>query len=84
MIMREELKDFELDQVTGGTVIFSNIYNAVAFSTLRQKYSLKCNWKTARNFVEELLEAHPEMSEAAFDAFAKEQLDAMNYLGDPM
>lgn len=82
--MKSELKDNELEQVNGGTVVFSNIYNAVGFSTLGQKYSLTCDWQTARNYVEGLLADHPEMSDSAFDAYAKQQLQAKGWLGNPM
>ena len=82
--MKQILDDPQLEQVAGGTVVFSNVYNAVAFVTTQEKYNLTCDWKEARNYVEELLEQHPEMSDAAFDQFAKQQLVNKGWLGSKM
>ena len=79
--MRTEIKDNQLDNVVGGTVIISKDYNVIGFTTLGEKFNLVgVDARTARNFVEELLDANRDMTNAAFDAFCKEQLQAKGWI----
>jgi len=77
---RIELDDFDLENVNGGTVVISNVYNAVGFSTTGQRYDLTVPWKTARDKRDELLEQYPNMGERAFDEFCKQTFDDLGWL----
>lgn len=79
--MREELNEQALDQVVGGTVIISKDYMTVGFSTTREKFSLKnCTFKQVRNYIDDLLEENPNLSNAAFDKLAKDNLKAKGWI----
>ncbi len=65
----------DLDNVVGGTVVISQDYMAVGFTTTGEKYDLmNCTYKEARNYVEDLLEANKNLSNAQFDALVKKEL----------
>ena len=79
--MREQINDQEMENVVGGTVIISKDYNNIGFSTTREKFDLKnCTFKQARNYVDDLLEEHPEMSNAEFDNFVKNAFKAKGWI----
>ena len=79
--MREQINDQEMENVVGGTVIISKDYNNIGFSTTREKFDLKnCTFKQARNSVDDLLEEHPEMSNAEFDNFVKNAFKAKGWI----
>jgi len=79
--VKKEIFDNELDNVVGGTVIISRDYMIVGFSTTREKFNLvNVSYKDARNFVEDLLDEHRDMSNAEFDAFCKETLFANGWI----
>ena len=79
--MRAEIKDSELEQVSGGTVVFSKDYNMVGFSTMNTSFPLKnCTYREAANYVEDLLDENKGMSNAEFDAFAKKMLKAKGWI----
>lgn len=77
---RIALNDFDLEEVNGGTVVISNLYNAVGFSTLGKLFDLTVPWKTARDLRDQLLEENPNMGEKAFDQFCMEKFDELGWL----
>ncbi len=79
--MREELNEKALEEVVGGTVIISKDYMNVGFSTTREKFDLKnCTYRQVRNFIDDLLDENPNLSNAAFDKLAKEKLQAKGWI----
>ena len=67
--MRQELGNEELEMVTGGSVVITNV-GRVGFTTLGKKYWLKgVDWKTARDKAEELWENNPQMTDVEFDQY---------------
>ena len=71
--MKKELQDTELEMVTGGTVIVSDL-GKVGFTTIGKKFKLKnCTWKEARDRAEELLDQNPNMSNADFDQLVMQE-----------
>lgn len=79
--MRSEINDNQLEEVVGGTVIISKDYNNIGFTTLRVKYDLiGVDARTARNKVEEWLDAHRDMTNAEFDAYCRDQLGALGWI----
>ena len=79
--MRKPLNEKELDQVAGGEVIVSDVYNKVKFTTLGELDKLKnCTPDEAYDYVRQLLRANSTMSEQEFDSFAKAQLKAKGWI----
>ena len=79
--MREQLNEMDLEGVVGGTVIISKDKMKVGFSTTKEKYDLKnCSYSQARNYVEDLLDANPGLSNAEFDKLAKNSLKAKGWI----
>jgi len=70
--MREEIKDFELDEVVGGVVNLSQAANKIGFTTLHEGYVLKCSYQDAKKLVSKLF-AENELSESAFDKLVKDE-----------
>lgn len=65
--MKQEISDNELEMVTGGTVIVSDL-GKVGFTTIGKKFKLQnCTWKEARNLAEDMLDENPNMSNEDFD-----------------
>ena len=63
--MKKELIDEQLEQVTGGTVIISKDAMMVGFDTLGEMYNLvNCTYRDARNFRDDLIDAHQDMNNA--------------------
>jgi len=72
--MRKELEDAQMDNVVGGTVIISKNYMNVGFSTLGEKYNLKnVTYEQARDYRDKLIKENPQMNNATFDKFCKQQ-----------
>lgn len=69
--MRAKLNDEMLENVNGGTVIISSDCNNVGFSTLREKYDLKCSWKDARDLLDEELDKNLGLNNYEFDLHMK-------------
>lgn len=79
--MRQEINENEVEKIVGGTVILSKDYNTVAFSTTRQKFSLQnCTYRQARDYVEDLKDENPGLSNAEFDALAMKKLQAKGWI----
>lgn len=78
--MKMELNDAELNNVVGGTVIMSEDYNNIGFTSLGEMYNLKTDYYTARNFVEGLKAANKTMSNSAFDRLCKQELQAKGWI----
>ena len=78
--MKKELNDFELEQVSGGTVRI-NDQMRIGFTTLNEAFDLKnCTFRQARDFAEDLLDANTSMSNAEFDAFCKQQFQNKGWI----
>ena len=72
--MKTELNDNQLDEIVGGTVIISKNTMKIGFSTTGERFKLQnCTYRDARNLMDDLLEANPNMSNAAFDKYCKQQ-----------
>lgn len=79
--MKMEINENELEKVSGGTVIISKDNMHVGFSTMGEKYDLKnCTYKQARDYVDDLLDQNPKLSDAEFDALAKQKLQAKGWI----
>ena len=78
--MKMQLNDAELDNVVGGTVIMSVDYNNIGFTSLGEMYDLKTDYYTARNYVEALKAANKTLSNTAFDALVKKELQAKGWI----
>ena len=80
-MMKQQLNDIELDQVTGGTVCLSMKRNRVSFSTLKEGYDLKCTYKEASNLINQEFDAAPEsMSERDFDTHVKQLMQSKGWI----
>ncbi len=79
--MKKELIDNQLEEVVGGTVIISKDAMKVGFSTMGQMFSLKnCTYRQARNLVDDLLDANPNMTNSQFDQYCKKELQAKGWI----
>lgn len=79
--MREQLDEQLLDNVVGGTVIISKDYMVVGFSTIQEKYNLKnCTYKQIRDYIEDLLDDNPNLSNEEFDLLAKQNLQSKGWI----
>lgn len=79
--MRENINEQSLENVAGGTVIISKDYMVVGFDTTQEKFNLKnCTYRDARNLIEDLKDANPTMSNAAFDQLAKQTLQSKGWI----
>lgn len=79
--MREKIDDAQMESVVGGTVIISKDYMNIGFTTLREKYDLKgVSYRDARNYVEDLKDQCSGMTNAEFDTYCRDQLQAMGWI----
>lgn len=79
--MKNELNDTQLDNVIGGTVIISEDYMNIGFTTLREMYNLKnCTFKDVRNFVGDLKDENKGLTNAAFDVLCRDELKARGWI----
>lgn len=79
--MRESINEQLLENVIGGTVIISKDYMIIGFSTTQEKFNLKnCSFKEVRDYIEDLLDANPNLNNAEFDALAKKNLQDKNWI----
>jgi hypothetical protein len=79
--MKQEINELELESVVGGTVVISKDKMKVGFTTMGGSYKLvNCTYKQARNYVEDLKDANPGLTDAQFDALAKQNLQAKGWI----
>lgn len=79
--MKEPINEQALEGVVGGTVIISKDYMVVGFDTTKESFSLKnCTYKQVRDYVDDLLDENPTLSNAEFDALAKQKLQAKGWI----
>ena len=79
--MRKEINENEIEMVVGGTVIISKDNMNVGFSSTREKVNLKdCTYREARNFVEDLKDANPGLTNAEFDALTRQKLEEQGWI----
>ncbi len=79
--MKEPINEQALENVVGGTVIISKDYMVVGFSTTQEKFNLKnCTFKEVRDYIDDLLDENPSLSNAEFDALAKQNLQAKGWI----
>ncbi len=79
--MREQINEQALEQVVGGTVVISKDKMKVGFTTTGEKFDLtNCTYRQARDFVEDLKEANPNMTNAEFDKYTKNQLKSKGWI----
>ena len=78
--MKQEINENQLDEIVGGTVCLSEAANRISFTTLRSGSALKCDFKTARNYLTQLFANNPDMTEEEFDKFARKQFKAKGYI----
>ena len=72
--MRQEINGQDLEKIVGGTVIISD-HGVIGFKTTREKFTFTgITYRNLTNYVADLLEAHSDMSDEAFDAFVKDDL----------
>lgn len=65
--MKRELNDFELDEVTGGTVTLSAPLSTVRFNTIGSAFKIKGEVKEMRNVLLQLYDENENMNDAEFD-----------------
>lgn len=78
--MREAINEFDLDAVVGGTVSLSEKRMKIAFSTLNEKYDIKCSFKEARNLCNQLFAANADMTESQYDALVKKEFQSRGWI----
>lgn len=81
--MRTEIVNTDLESVVGGTVIISEDYMNIGFSTLKEKYDLKnCTYRQVMNYVADLKdEAKAKgMTNAEFDVYCRDKLWDNNWI----
>ncbi|MBR0463697.1 MAG: hypothetical protein IJJ23_04855 [Clostridia bacterium] len=71
--MRQEINDFDIEKVAGGSVNISEKKNKIGFDTLGEGYTLKCSYSQARSFVSQAFAAHQDMTEKEFDTFIRDE-----------
>lgn len=69
--MRKELQDYEVEAVSGGTVILSIPLNIIGFNTTGEMFKLKGDPKKMRNKLIELYDENENMGDAEFDQLVK-------------
>ena len=65
--------------MAGGQVVLVKDTMRIGFSTLNERYDLKCSWSEARNLKNDLLDAHSDMSEAAVDELCKKEFKSRGW-----
>ncbi|MBQ0101708.1 MAG: hypothetical protein KBT31_02815 [Firmicutes bacterium] len=73
--MKNELNDNELEMVSGGETIIQSNDNKVLFTTILKKRTFQnCTLNEISLFVNQLLDANPNLSEQEFDELAMSEL----------
>lgn len=79
--MRQQLNEQAMEQVVGGTVIISKDYMMIGFDTTQEKFNLKnCTYRQARDYVDDLLDSNPGLSNAEFDTLVKNGMKAKGWI----
>lgn len=80
--MREEIKQEDLEVVTGGRVNVDASTLTVTFSTYGKAWTIKngVDPRDVRDTVNRMLDDHPEMTEKEFDAFAAKTLRSKGWI----
>lgn len=79
--MNELLTDDMLEDITGGTVVFSVDHNAVGFTSSGEMYSLvNVSAYDARSLAESFKTEKNSMSNAEFDKFIKAEFQSRGWL----
>jgi len=81
--MRSEINDSQLEEVVGGTVIVSEDYMVVGFSTLKTKHNLKnCTYRQVMNQVADWKDEAKanNMTNAEFDVWVRDQMHARGWI----
>ncbi len=79
--MKEQINEQDIEQVTGGTVVFNKRWGNVSFSTTGDKYTLKnCSVDDAWSLVERLRETHRNLSEEEFDNLIRTTFEGKGWI----
>ena len=78
--MREELKDMEVNDVKGGSVILSQPLNVCGFSAIGRMFRIKGDFKVMRNRLFELMDEHMNMKAEEFDTLVMNEFKANGWI----
>lgn len=78
--MRKALDDFEADMIVGGVVYLSDKRMKVGFTTTGETFNLLCDFKDARDLLNDLYDENSNMSDTAFDSLVKSEFSARGYI----
>ena len=78
--MREELRDNEVTEVTGGTVVLSIPLRMICFNSIPLNYRIKGDGKEMRNRLLELYDENETMNEKEFDLMVMNEFLAKGWI----
>lgn len=79
--MKQEINDQDLENIVGGTVIISRDYMVISYTTIGKKKQLRnVDYRTARDFVDDLYEANPNLTGQEFDQLCYDRMHAKGWV----
>lgn len=79
--MKQELNEQELENVVGGTVIISQDYMVISYTTIGKKKQLRnCSYRQARDYVDDLFDQNPGLSGQEFDQLCYDKMKAKGWV----
>ena len=79
--MRKEIDDARVENVVGGTVIISEDYMIVGFTTLGEKYDLQnCSYREALNLIQDLKDSSQGLTNAEFDVLCRDEFEDRGWI----
>ena len=79
--MRTEMNDLDVEQVVGGTVVMSQDFMKISFTTLGSTKKLRnCTYDDAYALVQQLYGAHKDMSNEEFDTLVRDTVKEKGWI----
>ena len=79
--MRTELSDLEVEQAVGGTVVISQDFMKIGFTTLGSTKRLRnCTFEEATSLVNQLYAANKDLSNEEFDTLVRDTFRAKGWI----
>ena len=79
--MRTELNDLDVEQVVGGTVVISQDFMKISFTTLGSTKKLRnCTYDDAYGLVQQLYAANRDMANEEFDTLVRDTFRARGWI----
>lgn len=78
--MKQELQDFQVEGVNGGTVVLSSPLKMCCFNTTGEMFKIKGDYKKMRNLLIQLYDENEGMGDAEFDQLVKNAFKSRGWI----